>query len=110
MASLGHVAVGMAAARWGSSSHGIARRVGAGQPAVLDSLTNGARRCALFWPFDGARHFMPFHPIPVAPIGLAYWSRAGLRVALVEIVPFAPVWLYAVRPRRKRENRLESHP
>jgi inner membrane protein len=69
--------------------------------AVLDTLTDGGRGCALFWPFSDERHFAPLRPIPVAPIGLGFLSQRGLRVALVELVLFAPVFAYALWPRRK---------
>ena len=53
---------------------------------VLDSLTNGGLGCALFWPFDLTRYFAPWNPIPVAPMGLYYFSPYGLTVALTELV------------------------
>lgn len=68
--------------------------------ALLDTLTDGGRGCALFWPFSDERHFAPLRPIPVAPIGLRFLSERGLRVALVELVLFAPVFAYALWPRR----------
>jgi inner membrane protein len=71
---------------------------------VLDTLTDGGRGCALFWPFSDARHFAPYRPIPVAPIGLGFLSARGLRVALAELVLFAPVWVYALWPRRQRRE------
>jgi inner membrane protein len=67
---------------------------------LLDTLTNGGLGCALFWPFDDTRHFAPWRPIPVAPIGRGFLSEQGLRVALVELLGFAPVFLYALWPRR----------
>ena len=72
--------------------------------AVLDTLTDGGRGCALFWPFSDERHFAPLRPIPVAPIGLGFLSQRGLRVALVELVLFAPVFAYALWPRRSRRG------
>src|SRR5688572_8463157 len=49
--------------------------------ALLDTLTNGGLGCALFWPFDQARYFAPWTPIPVSPIGLGYLSPYGMFVA-----------------------------
>jgi inner membrane protein len=72
------------------SSHGL-----------LDALTDGGRGCALLWPFSESRHFAPVRPIPVAPIGLGFFSARGLRVALVELAWFAPLFAYALWPRRK---------
>lgn len=68
---------------------------------LLDTLTDGGRGCALFWPFSEERHFAPLRPIPVAPIGLDFISERGFRVALVELVLFAPVFAYALWPRRE---------
>lgn len=69
--------------------------------ALLDTLTDGGLGCPLLWPFSDARFFAPWRPIPVAPIGRAFVSEAGLRVAAVELLLFAPLWLYAVWPRRR---------
>jgi len=102
-AGLGAIAGVLARARGGS-----ALRVGAWVAFVLishpllDVLTDGGRGCALFWPFDQGRYFAPFRPIPVAPIGRAYVSAVGLRVALAELVMFSPLLLYALWPRRDR--------
>jgi inner membrane protein len=66
--------------------------------AVLDTMTDGGLGCALFWPFDLTRYFAPWRPIPVAPIGLAFFSGGGL-VALTELVLFGPALVFALRPR-----------
>jgi len=66
---------------------------------VLDCLTDGGLGCALLWPFDLHRYFAPWTPIPVAPIGRRFLSQAGLRVALTELVVFAPLLIYALWPR-----------
>ena len=71
---------------------------------VLDTLTDGGLGCALLWPFDSTRLFAPWQPIPVAPIGRRFFSRAGLSVALTELFLFAPVFLYAVWPRPKESS------
>ena len=68
--------------------------------ALLDTLTDGGLGCALFWPFDPHRYFAAWRPIPVAPIGRAYFSSAGLHVAVTELVMFLPVLAYALWPRR----------
>jgi inner membrane protein len=67
--------------------------------ALLDTLTDGGLGCALFWPFDLTRYFAPWRPIPVAPIGLGFLSPDGLMVSAVELVLFAPLIFYALRPR-----------
>jgi inner membrane protein len=66
--------------------------------ALLDTLTDGGLGCALLWPFSNERFFAPWTPLPVAPIGRAYLSREGLRVAAVELVALSPVLAYALWP------------
>jgi inner membrane protein len=173
MASLGHIAVGMAAARfesdrrarpwksialwsavsllpdldvigfalgvdygdpWGhrGATHSLAFAIGVGLAAgsiatwfrrpfsrtallatavlashtLLDTLTDGGLGCALFWPFDLTRYFAPWNPLPVAPIGLSFFSVYGLTVALVEVVVFGPVAAYALWPPGGNRARL----
>lgn len=69
--------------------------------ALLDTLTDGGLGCALFWPFDLTRHFAPWRPLPVSPIGLGYLSPYGLYVAMVELTLFAPLLLYALAKRAR---------
>lgn len=64
---------------------------------LLDTLTDGGLGSALFWPFDLTRYFAPWQPIPVAPIGLDFFSFGGLVVSLVEAVFFAPLLWLALR-------------
>jgi inner membrane protein len=71
---------------------------------LLDMMTNGGLGCALNWPFESRRHFAPWRPIPVAPIGQAFFSKRGLRVALIELLQFSPLFVYAVWPRRARQR------
>jgi inner membrane protein len=66
--------------------------------ALLDTLTDGGLGCALLWPFSNQRFFAPWTPLPVAPIGRAYLSGEGLRVAAVELVALSPVLAYALWP------------
>ncbi len=67
---------------------------------LLDAMTDGGLGVALLWPFTMRRYFLPWRPIPVAPIGMAFFSVPGLRVAAVELLEFAPFLLYAFWPRR----------
>jgi inner membrane protein len=59
--------------------------------ALLDTLTDGGLGCALLWPFSNERFFAPWTPLPVAPIGRAFFSAEGLRVALVELAVLSPL-------------------
>lgn len=67
--------------------------------ALFDTMTDGGLGCALLWPFDLTRYFAPWRPIPVAPIGLDFLSREGLIVALIELILFSPVVVFALRSR-----------
>ncbi len=69
---------------------------------LLDTLTDGGLGAALLWPFDEARIFAPWNPLPVAPIGRGFLSPRGLHVATTEALWFAPLLLYALWPRRRR--------
>ncbi len=66
---------------------------------LLDSLTDGGLGVALWWPLSDARVFAPWQPIPVSPIGPAFFSAAGARVALAELLPSLPLLIYSFWPR-----------
>ena len=66
---------------------------------LLDTLTDGGLGCALFWPFDLTRYFAPWNPIPVSPIGLRFFSPYGMYAASVELLYFAPLIWFSMRPR-----------
>ena len=106
-ALLGGAAVGLAARALGSR-RALATAALAGlvlaSHGLLDALTDGGLGCALLWPWSDERFFAPWRPLRVAPIGRGFLSEAGLRVALVELVAFAPLWLYALSPRRDRQK------
>jgi inner membrane protein len=68
---------------------------------LLDVMTDGGLGCALYWPFENTRHFAPWNPIPVAPIGKAFFSARGLSIALTELLMFSPLVLYALWPRSR---------
>jgi inner membrane protein len=53
---------------------------------LLDMLTDGGLGAALFWPWSEARHFAPFRPISVSPIGAAFFSARGLAVLWSEVL------------------------
>lgn len=54
--------------------------------SLLDAMTNGGGGIAFFSPFEDRRYFFPWRPVQVSPIGLAVFSRWGLRALLSEIV------------------------
>jgi inner membrane protein len=66
---------------------------------LLDTLTDGGLGCALFWPFDLTRYFAPWNPIPVSPIGLQFFSPYGMYAASVELLYFAPLIWFSLKPR-----------
>jgi inner membrane protein len=70
---------------------------------LLDAMTDGGRGVALLWPFDLTRYFLPWRPIPVAPIGAGMISARGLHVTLVEAAEFSLLLVYAFAPRRARD-------
>jgi inner membrane protein len=71
-----------------------------GSHGVLDAMTTGGLGAALMWPFTTARYFLPWRPIPVAPIGVGMLSARGVYVVGVELLLFLPFWGYALWPRR----------
>lgn len=76
-----------------------------GSHGLLDALTDGGLGAALLWPFSDVRFFFPVQPLPVAPIGRGFLSSHGIQVALKELALFAPLWLYAFWPLRRRPAR-----
>ncbi len=69
---------------------------------LLDTMTDGGLGCALFWPFSLTRYFAPWRPIPVAPIGLDFFSTYGATVSAIELALFGPLFVYALWPQRLR--------
>ena len=67
---------------------------------LLDAMTDGGLGVALFWPFTHERYFLPWRPIPVAPIGLGMLSKRGICVLAFEVVASLPLLVYAFWPRR----------
>ncbi len=59
---------------------------------LIDAMTDGGLGVALFWPFSDARHFFPWRPIPVSPIGGSFFSPRGLHVIRAEL---SDIWLPA---------------
>jgi inner membrane protein len=52
---------------------------------VLDAMTNGGSGVAFWAPFDDARYFLPWRPIPVSPIGRGFFSARGAAVLEAEV-------------------------
>jgi inner membrane protein len=65
---------------------------------ILDAMTDGGLGVAFFWPLSTKRYFLPWRPIPVAPLGEAFFGEEGLRVAATELAYFAPLLIYALWP------------
>jgi hypothetical protein len=64
-------------------------------------MTDGGLGAALLWPSSLTRYFAPWRPIPVAPIGLDFFTLDGATVALSELLLFLPLWLFAFRMRQR---------
>ena len=95
------IAVGLLAPlfKWPALRTAIAAILVVASHPLLDTLTNGGLGIALFWPFDHARYFAPWRPIPVSPIGLGFFSPYGMFVAIVEIVVFSPLFWFGLTRR-----------
>lgn len=102
-AAIGAVAALLAPkARWPALRTGVFVATVVGSHGVLDAMTDGGKGIALAWPFSSARMFLPWRPIPVAPVGVGLLSARGLEVVLTELVYFAPILLWALWPRTRR--------
>ena len=54
---------------------------------ILDAMTTGGRGVAFFSPFDNTRHFLPWRPIKVSPMGAKrFFSEWGLEVLYSEAI------------------------
>lgn len=69
---------------------------------VLDGMTDGGEGVAFFWPFDTTRYFLPWRPLPVAPLGFGVFSVRAAGVFLGEAVLGLPLFWYALERRRPR--------
>lgn len=65
---------------------------------LLDMFTNGGLGVAIYWPFEASRHFAPFTPIAVSPIGISdFISGRGIKVLYSEAIwVWIPLTLVAV--------------
>jgi len=76
--------------------------------AVLDALTSGGLGVAFFSPWDDTRHFFPWRPIQVSPIGIdRFFSSWGLKVLLSELIYIGipgGVWIISMKIIRTIRN------
>lgn len=72
---------------------------------VLDAFTSGGPGVAFWAPFDDARYFFPWRPIPVSPLAANFISEWGWRVFRAELMliwfPSAIVAAVALMIRRR---------
>lgn len=62
--------------------------------AFFDAMTDGGLGVAFFAPFSNYRYFMPWRPIPVAPLSFeGLLTQRGLRVIRYELLLF---WFFAL--------------
>ncbi len=105
-------AVASVAARWLGAARALVFAfiaVSMASHGLLDMLTDGGKGVGLFWPFSDTRHFFPWHPIEVSPIGIRrIFSARGIEVAVSELrwiwLPATAACLlfyFGVRPRIK---------
>jgi inner membrane protein len=102
------VAAGTRTARGPALKLGLLAFAAVGSHGLLDAMTTGGLGAALLWPFTQARYFLPWRPIPVAPIGAGMLSARGLYVVAVELLLFLPFWGYALWPRRQPVRPVEN--
>ena len=64
---------------------------------LFDAMTNGGLGIAFFAPFDNTRYFLPWRPIPVAPLSAQrLFSPSGFHVIVWEAGLFGPFTLAAI--------------
>jgi inner membrane protein len=62
---------------------GLTLVLAAATHGVLDAMTDGGLGVAFWAPFDTTRHFLPWTPLEVAPIGIAHFRGEWARRVLV---------------------------
>lgn len=77
---------------------------------ILDGMTDGGLGVAYFAPFENSRYWMPWRPIPVAPLGIRHIFGAwGARVVASEVVwIWIPTLLLTALIVRLRRNGLRK--
>jgi inner membrane protein len=72
---------------------GLALFAATASHGVLDAMTTGGSGVAFFAPFNDARYFLPWRPIPVSPISASrFLSERGLVIMQAEVLL---IWLPA---------------
>ena len=72
---------------------GLALFAATASHGVLDAMTDGGLGVAFLAPFDDARYFLPWRPIPVSPISASrFFSDRGLAIMQAEVLL---IWLPA---------------
>jgi hypothetical protein len=101
--AIGNEEEGARGSRWRGHGAIVAALKGGGGGAVDSSGAERAlphvARARRSRPFSLERYFAPWRPVPLAPIGLDFLSARGMRLAAVELVAFAPLFVYALWPR-----------
>ena len=73
---------------------------------LFDALTDGGPGVAFFAPFDDARFFLPWRPLPVSPLAARFFSAWGWLVFRAELtyvwIPALVVAAIALSVRRRR--------
>ena len=65
---------------------------------LLDIFTYGGLGVALAWPLSLDRFHAPWRLFPAVPIGIRFFSEAGMRCVGIELLWFFPLLLWAFRP------------
>ena len=76
----------------------------------LDAVTGNSRGVPLLWPLSGVRIAAPWRPLPDPPTGLAFVSLRGCEAAIIELIYFLPILLYALWPRSPARHETRSRP
>jgi inner membrane protein len=79
---------------------------------VLDAMTDGGSGVAFLAPFDAARYFLPWRPIPVSPIGSRFFTERGVAVLEAELlIVWLPAAVFAIAcgSARRRGGHARTH-
>lgn len=64
---------------------------------LFDAMTDGGLGIAFFAPFNNTRYFLPWRPIPVAPLSAhRLFTASGMRLMLWEMALFGPFTMAAI--------------